>query len=341
MTAFIPPMDEDRFALPENHYERFPKDLPSILKLPGLERFNEDEERLIDIARKQYSLALRYSPLAPVRAVQRRFGASPWEWAVDDTDLHFGKGPVTTSLSADMGGADVVGHRINLGDGLTSDQGIFLLALLHLRPHRQGVEDKPSSRSIQTEHETLYEEFLLAHVTRELRDPPIDLDVRDESTEWIEKGGLAHTRKTNTEYAKRFIEALKQFGAKPIVYVTNPEKWSIHLDVLSPAGARFSFLSKRTARIKRMAMEDAEIPDALDFPLHKTGPAIVCDSTIWIRDPSSRGGLWRPPLGRKFDKRTQTHKPHRKLWLKDLDDPSSLQEPPAGLEPTPFNRDYL
>lgn len=329
---------EDRFAIAQESYELFPKDLASILKLPGLERFANPDDRLLEISSRQYDLALRRSPLVPVRAVQRLFGASPWEWAVDDTDLHFGKGSVTTSLQASSGGADVVGHRLNLGDGLTRDQAIFLLALMHLR--RPGDADT-SKRPMQTDAEEIYERLLLCHVTREVRDPPIDLDVRDESNEWSEKGGLEYTRRTNTDYAKRLIHQLANFGAKPVVHVTNAEKWSIHLDVLAPAGVRSATLSTQTARIKRMAMEAAEIPEARDFRDHKAGPAIVCDSSIWIRDPDSRSGVWRPPLGRKFDKRTGKHKPHRKLWLKDLDDPSSLQEPPPGLEPVPFDADCL
>lgn len=86
-------------------------------------------------------------------------------------------------------------------------------------------------------------------------------------------------------------------------------------------------------------MKDCEIPDAADHGDVEKGPAIVCDSSIWVRDPSSRGGLWRPPLGRKYDKAAKKHKKHKKLWLKDLGDPSSLCEPPVGMEPVPFDRD--
>lgn len=330
------------FAISESAYHKFPKDLPSLLRLPGLERFGRpDGEQLLELSVKQYGLALNYSPLVPIRGVQRTFGVSPWEWTIDDSDVNLGRGPVRVASSVSMEGADVVGHRLNLGDGLTHDQGVFLLALLHLKSRKTVVdEDVEAVRPVQTEHERAYEQFLLCHVTREIRDPPIDLDVRDESEEWAEKGGLEYTRKTNTEYAKRMCESLKNlWGCEPIVYVTNALKWSIHLDVLAPVGARSALLSQRTAYMKRVSMENCEIPEATNHKDHAKGPAIVCDSGIWVRDPSSRGGLWCPPLGRKFDKVTRRHKPQKKLWLKDIDDPSSLREPPAGLDPVPFSRD--
>lgn len=338
------PLGKDRFAIAAEDYELLPKDLDSLLKLPGLERFLADEKKHNHIgnATKDYDFAASKSELVAVRAIQMTFGVGGWRWIPDQDDVSLGKGPVRYARGFDGSGADVVGHRLNLADGLSRDQGILLLALLSLPGKKEKASQKPQFEgqiAAQSDLESRYEGMLLKHVTRELRDPPLDLDVDDKSEEW-EAYGYEAIRKRNTDNAQALSVELGKYGCKPIIYVTNQDKWSIHMDVLAPPGFRSARLSSATARVKKLALGNTSIADSGD----RRGNGVVaikCDTTIWERAPESRSGLWRPPLGRKYDKKKGVHKPQRKLWFKDLGDYQSLCEPPVGLEPTPFDTEKL
>lgn len=329
------------FAIDEDSFARLPTELDALLDLPEVTlRLTAAE----DLAKAKYMIDTRLvAPLLPVRASQELFGASRWSFVRDQRDVDLGRN-----------GFDVVGQRFNLGDGLSRGQAVFLLALLNQKRHEpsrivdpesgRSRSPDPGERHVLTPSEAFLESVLLRHCTREIRDPCADLDVRDESDEFASKGGREFTRKTNLEYARRFAEALKQVsGAEPRFFVTNADKWSMHVDVAAPEGVRSAYLCPATKIIKMRAAAVAELPLAAHHPDKVVGPAIVLDAGIWQRDPGTRGGLWRPPLGRKYDKVLKTHKKHRKLWLPDLDHPDDLRMPTRdGLpEPVPYDSDVL
>jgi hypothetical protein len=362
----VPGLVEDKImsTIIETPLHSIPSDLAGLLAIPGI----TVSDRYLAAATKVYDRAInKGGPFVPVRAVQTKFGCSPWDWYPDDVDYAFGGGPLSHPFDetgarehARRVGADVVGHRLNLGE-LTSDQAIILIALLHLRRRSPkalaGVTDAlargetPHGRAIQTPAEGALEEVLLYCVSREVRDPPIDLDVRDSS----DVEGTSHElvgmsaeeklellQERNTDFARRLTKALAEVGGGvPVVYVTNPTKWSMHLDCAAPEGVRSPYLSKATKLIKIEACKLAGIPLASQWPDHAAGPAIVADDSILARGPRSRGGLWRPAEGQKWDKKRNGYRKGRKRWLECLDDPRSLTRTRLDVQPVPCDAEVL
>lgn len=323
------------FAIDEDSFACLPTELDALLDLPEITLRHTAAQ---DLVKARYMIdTLLVPPLLPIRATQELFGASRWVFMRDQRDVDLGRNSI-----------DTVGQRFNLGDGLSHGQAVFLLTLLsqkRVESRSDYGSDESSSvpvaeRRVLNPSEVLLESVLLRHCTREIRDPCADLDVRDESGEFATKGGREFTRKTNLDYARRFAEALKQVsGAAPTFFVTNTDKWSMHVDVAAPVGVRSAYLCPATKIIKMRAAALAELPLAAHHPDKVAGPAIVLDAGIWQRDPGTRGGLWRPPLGRKYDRVLRIHKKHRKLWLPDLSRPDDLRVPTRdGLpEPVPYD----
>ncbi len=188
----------------------------------------------------------------------------------------------------------------------------------------------------------MFEGTLLCLCPRSVRVSPVDIDVRTESEEW--RRDKDRCRRIALEYAREIVARAPEFGlGRPLVFVSNRAKGSLHVDFLGPEGAESVNLAHVWESVIVPVLEKLGIPlveDHSDLPKDQS-PAVLADDTLFHRDPDSRGALWRP-CGAAKPRKNREDPVMRKLWMPDLSKPDELRDPYLGMpEPGPADLDMF
>lgn len=110
--------------------------------------------------------------------------------------------------------------------------------------------------------------------------PPIDVDPQN-----AEPGEV-------TNFATRFDMAWRAAGLGTIQWFTTGGR-GLHGHIVPPTGMRSTHLMRAYGALVRRIARDADLPLLSNFRSKGNRPAILLDDTLFDRDATGRGGLWR------------------------------------------------